>query len=85
MDDGHTIRKSKFTSKEVIDELKDWVGEDFDAVATFTEMDGAGNGVLTFGEVSQWAMMKNVQIEVEKKKQKEREAEEANDDEEADD
>ena len=82
MDDEHTIRQSKFTSQEVVDELKEWVGEDFDAAATFAEMDGAGRGTLTFGDFTKWALMKNVKIEVEKQKQKEREAEEANEEEE---
>ena len=75
MDDGHIIKRSKFISKEVVDELKDWVGDDFDASEAFTEIDRAGNGKLTFDEVTKWAMMKNVKIEVEKQKQKEREAE----------
>ena len=76
MDEKKSIKKKRFLKKE--DDLREWVG-DLDLEAAFDNLDESNNGKITFEEVTSWALIENVKIEMMKeeekvKQQKEREA-----------
>ena len=66
MDERKTIKKKKIMKKEIQEDLITWVGNDTDFEDEFDMMDTAGKGKLTFEEVANWIMMKNVKIEYQK-------------------
>lgn len=76
MDEKKSIKKKRFLKKE--EDLREWVG-DLDLEAAFDNLDESNNGKITFEEVTSWALIENVKIEMMKeeekvKQQKEREA-----------
>ena len=76
MDEKKSIKKKRFLKKE--EDLREWVG-DLDLEAAFDNLDESNNGKITFEEVTSWALIENVKIEIMKeeekvKQQKEREA-----------
>ena len=76
MDEKKSIKKKRFLKKE--EDLREWVG-DLDLDAAFDNLDESNNGKITFEEVTSWALIENVKIEMMKeeekvKQQKEREA-----------
>ena len=76
MDEKKSIKKKRFLKKE--DDLREWVG-DLDLETAFDNLDESSNGKITFEEVTNWALIENVKIEMMKeeekvKQQKEREA-----------
>ena len=76
MDEKKSIKKKRFLKKE--EDLREWVG-DLDLDAAFDNLDESNNGKITFEELTSWALIENVKIEIMKeeekvKLQKEREA-----------
>ena len=76
MDEKKSIKKKRFLKKE--DDLREWVG-DLDLDAAFDNLDESNNGKITFEELTSWALIENVKIEMMKEEekvrpQKEREA-----------
>ena len=76
MDEKKSIKKKRFLKKE--EDLREWVG-DLDLDAAFDSLDESNNGKITFDELTSWALIENVKIEMMKqeekvKLQKEREA-----------
>ena len=76
MDEKKSIKKKRFLKKE--EDLREWVG-DLDLDAAFDNLDESNNGKITFEELTSWALIENVKIEMMKEEekvrlQKEREA-----------
>ena len=76
MDEKKSIKKKRFLKKE--EDLREWVG-DLDLDVAFDNLDESNNGKITFEELTSWALIENVKIEIMKeeekvKLQKEREA-----------
>ena len=76
MDEKKSIKKKRFLKKE--EDLREWVG-DLDLDVAFDNLDESNNGKITFEELTSWALIENVKIEMMKEEekvrpQKEREA-----------
>ena len=67
MDEKKSIKKKRFLKKE--DDLREWVG-DLDLEAAFDNLDESSNGKITFEEVTSWALIENVKIEMMKEEEK---------------
>ena len=66
MDERKIIKKKKIMKKEIQEDLATWVGSDTDFEGEFDMIDTSGKEKITFEEVANWIMMKNVKIEFEK-------------------
>ena len=68
MDERKSIKKKRFMKKE--DDLREWVGGDLDLEAAFDSLDDSSKGKITFEEITTWALMENVKIELKKNEEK---------------
>ena len=59
---------------EIADDVKDWVGDGLDLASEFDSIDSTNRGKITFEELVNWAMKKNLKIEL--KKEEDRKAKE---------
>ena len=67
MDEKKSIKKKRFLKKE--EDLKEWVG-DLNFEAAFDDLDESNCGKITFEEVTSWALIENVKIEMMKNEEK---------------
>ena len=68
MDERKTIRYIDIMEKE--EDLKEWIGDDFELSKEYDDIDKSGTGFVTFEELAKWAMMKNIKIEMKKEEEK---------------
>ena len=67
MDEKKSIKKKRFLKKE--EDLREWVG-DLDLEAAFDNLDESNSGKITFEELTSWALIENVKIEMFKNEEK---------------
>ena len=67
MDEKKSIKKKRFLKKE--EDLREWVGE-LDLEAAFDNLDESNSGKITFEELTTWALIENVKIEMLKNEEK---------------
>ena len=67
MDEKKSIKKKRFLKKE--EDLREWVG-DLDLEAAFDILDESSSGKITFEELTSWALIENVKIEMLKNEEK---------------
>ena len=67
MDEKKSIKKKRFLKKE--EDLREWVGE-LDLEAAFDILDESSSGKITFEELTSWALIENVKIEMFKNEEK---------------
>ena len=67
MDEKKSIKKKRFLKKE--EDLREWVGE-LDLEAAFDNLDESNSGKITFEELTSWALIENVKIEMFKNEEK---------------
>ena len=67
MDEKKSIKKKRFLKKE--EDLREWVG-DLDLEAAFDNLDESNSGKITFEELTTWALIENVKIEMLKNEEK---------------